>query len=496
MQNVSDAWKKNLNAITRKQGFVLLTITMEDGTEVSIDSRTSGNRISDIVHTQTYDPIGLTLPSNNIIVDLYNYSDAYTEWYTDNNHPVKAVVQYGFMLDTAEIIKGGTFYINEISLDDDILSLSGVSSLENKLDDVEVKIDDISGLPFQMYSQPLASDVTTIYADDVIEPEGTTVTAKEVVDAMDAIMPCSSNEALSSIIAFYSRSTLYSPDDIVQSIANGSLQRVRINRDDILIFENAAPTQSRQIAYKNNKEKIRISKTSRVSSVESNYPVSGTGAGDTETLEVAERTTERVEGTTETYDCVFYFECDFYAYMIQSITFSNDTNRIKLYCGYFELSDGRIIAGYQITCRRNRYAPTITFTVQERSTTTTQTIRTENSDSGKVCDITNDYCAVTNTDKIVSYYNNDLLYDLELRGYPEIDVGDYIEVQKADGSYDVCLVLSHELEFDGKFVSRINCRRITEIFEASPKGTHLDLSQYAHQQLGAYTHQQLSEGVI
>lgn len=130
-----------------------------------------------------------------------------------------------------------------------------------------------------------------------------------------------------------------------------------------------------------------------------------------------------------------------------------------------------------------------------RAAETQVTSDTYNAD-GQVCDITNEYCEFKDFDKLADYFGSTILHDIKIRGYPEIDAGDYIELQQKDGSYDVCLVLSHELEFDGRFVSNIRCRAINKAFEDAPSGSHLHLSQYTHQQLSGYTHQQLSEGAI
>lgn len=491
MQTVTDEWKKNLNATTRKQGFVILTITRKSGANIVIDSRTNGNRISDMVHSRSYDPMGMTLPTNTISVELYNYSDAYTDWYTGDDPPVKIEAQYGYILTTAETISGGSWSVSDVQIEDDLITITGVSSLE-KAEDGSFTIPDIADLPFTMYRNA-SGQTSHVQYTDITEPDAL-VGGDEIIAALDDTVPTEGNTALSSITTFFSRGVSYSPGEAVQAIANGSLQRCIIDRSDTVVFDDSFPTMSRQILYKSCKSKIAMTKSNTVSVTEITEPkeiTSSDNSAATQTLEVA-YSTSTGESAFKTY--TLYYECDFYAYTVYEITLNHASRNFLLQCGVFDLDDGRQIRGYMLTFG-NQDGPGATFTVKPRTASTSSTSQTHSTD-GTVCDITNDYCAVGDTSKIVSYYDNNLIYDMDLRGYPEIDAGDYIEVQKADGSYDTCLVLSHELEFSGAFTSAIQCRRITKLFEDAPKGTHLDLSQYTHQQLGAYTHQQLSEGVI
>ncbi len=494
MQAVSQEWTKNLNAVTRKQGFVIVTLTRKSGTVITIDSRAVATKILSVTHEQTYDPMGISLPTNTVSIELYNYDDAYTDLYIGDDPPQQIRVSYGYVLSSAETISGGQWVVSDMQLSDQILTISGASTLEMSSDKTIV-YGDVSNLPFVMFSGDSISLGALDY-NDVTEPD-VIPNARDVVSKINSIVPVTGNSVLADTDVYISRSAQNSPSDVLQSIINGTLQRCTINREDKVVYSTDIPS-STQVMYINALSPYEITKAQKVSyisaqSAKLNQPGSDGFSGVT-TIEQTYFTDEPSGAGISTYYYYHYFECDFYTYALYKVTFSRGASAYEVSCGYFQVRTGRVIQGYRVKYY-DRSAVVVTFSVYPRAASTQITSDTYNAD-GQVCDLTNEYCEFKDPDKLADYFGNTILRDIEIRGYPEIDAGDYIELQQKDGSYDVCLVLSHELEFDGRFVSNIRCRAINKVFEDVPSGSHLHLSQYTHQQLSEYTHQQLSEGAI
>ena len=74
---LSNEWYENQRAQTRKQGFVIIKIdgkTIVDGT----NGNDSATYLKELHHNRSFDPIGFSLPINNVTIDLYNYCLLYT----------------------------------------------------------------------------------------------------------------------------------------------------------------------------------------------------------------------------------------------------------------------------------------------------------------------------------------------------------------------------------------------------------------------------------
>lgn len=107
MVAVTDSWKENQLELITSEGFV----------EILFDGKTEPFNKNDIVsytHEQTACLLSGELPSNKISFSLDNSSGAYNPTNISFAENQKIMVRYGFKInDSVEMIKAGTFYLEE-----------------------------------------------------------------------------------------------------------------------------------------------------------------------------------------------------------------------------------------------------------------------------------------------------------------------------------------------------------------------------------------------
>lgn len=428
-----------------------------DGEQVKVKAVYGGNnivipadKIKTTRHYRSYDPMGLELPQNNIMIEVFNFDDFYTPLYESyTNERIKIKVEYGYVLsDTTEIIPGGIFYTSNIENDEGIFTLTGDNSLTLIDDDGDFPVNIVYGTIFER------------------DPGITPVTYKDVVNDMPMIkysdiltdistawnINIKSNESFDNMMSIYN-SISGKRIEIFQKMVNSALQRCYIDRNDniqvINVYSNT-PTSYINLLNSLQKPVITFSKKIRYVAI------------DGFNFDSCKRNTYT---WTPKQSNMFYFynidptkECLYEMSTVNNITLIEKSNQ--------KTDDGAVMSYYGTLSRTN--SNTVTLVTVDLSTGF-QTINYPVDNTGEICDITNDIAAPASPEKIASYFSNRRLMEINLRGDPARDVGDYVWVSQTDdndtATYEKGLVLESELIFDGSFKENAVVRIIEHEFE-------------------------------
>lgn len=462
---LSNEWYENQRAQTRKQGFVIIKLdgkTIVDGT----NSNDSTTYLKELHHKRSFDPIGFSLPINNVTIDLYNYNDKYLALYESfNGERRKIVIQYGYHLDGGDVvIQGGVFYTSDIQLNDDVVSIIGSSTLE--MFDENISISNIGNLTFPTTIEiGSASNRVNHYE---IDPSVYLINFNTIINEMKTFginfITNTAFDATLTGISILDGNVI----DTIQRMSNVSLHKCIIDRqDNVCFFDNEHKTEpeNNYIMQINSLEKPKLSTAKSVKSFEISSPAS---------LEEIEVTENSETGTI-----------DMEGFRVFEYNFDWNTNRLisvgsdLLYPtrGYTYLSS-LILDKTKITIEAffhvNSGWSGVDGKVYYNTSANENIIFKKTIDKslfGEKCDIENPIGTPLSPDKIYWYFQNREFYSFYVRGNPARDVGDYVWVSLTDDNNEVTykkgLVLESELIFDGSFKEELTVRIIDNEYEES-----------------------------
>lgn len=490
MQTVSNEWMTNIESINRKQGFINIEI-MSNPNSINISTlNDSGKYLKELIFNQSYDPMGFSLPTANIDIYLYNYNGTYDEFYKNYaSERILVTVEFGFRLSADEKIKCGTFIITDVSLADKTLNIHATSKLE-LLNADEIEIDLYDNEYTVIYqSENEDGDLTA----DVFEKASQTYghyfnRANKYADA-NILFDDIANE----IIAVPNETHLVVAD-LLQKCSNITGARLFINRDGQAELSKHATISGGFISDINMLNEPDYSRSKKIRLIKVDTTTEGTAT------EIKQYSQSMMNETVEENTNISIIQLD------------NEKSKILKVNGYISVNQGREIYIKKIS--RNYLTNELKIEwVDDRGEVTTgglagtgyievkTQIKRENasyleeySQSGEICDITNDL-GNPNLLAVSNYFENRDIYEVIMRGNPALDVGDYM-LFRVGSDYKNALILDRELTFDGAFTDTLKIRLIDTQFESVKGNTHENLSNYTHQQLSNYTHQQLQREVI
>lgn len=511
MVDVSAEWILNQNSINRKQGYVIITIEPPDADPITISTlAASGRTLKSLTHKRSYDPIGLALPQNNISFDLYNFSGEWSYLYEDYEYiHMPITVQYGYCLSQNETILGGKFTSEFIEKKDDIITITAKSRLE-MLSNVTIRSQqDTSQQKILLNRWGTYGNVN---ADELAEQE--TATDFSVIKTLlqSTGLSIVSNSDMDNTDVYIIESQDYTVGMAIQYASNTALQRCTIDRNDNIVFTNAASPPIQAIKMLNMKAKPQYSRSNAVKKISCRTKT--VQGEETSTTKVNKRMGEGSDSPPEHgfppgENLIYYrdYNIDYTKYIITKIVGNvvevardqvelTETVYSNEYATWVVEGTNTYVPGLKIWCYgsalpRIYYKPKYADTVVESN---------EYTANGIVCDIDNPYGAPVDFDKIAYYFANRDLYTLNVRGDPSIDVGDYVwlslENDEDFTTYKKALVLESELTFDGSFKDNMQVRIIDTDYETITGNTHVELGEYEHSQLANYTHKQLMTEAI
>lgn len=520
MQNVSAEWEQNMNSHVRKQGFVDITISVDDKTAHICSNDESGTNFLRTTHSRGYDPIGMSLPYNSVVIELLNYKDYKTgvapfDWLYDSYEysMIPVVIKYGFCMDSGnEMILGGTFVIRDITKDGDIICIECWSNFESMTDIIIRKASNMDSetVLFSLYGKYQQS----VSGADLSNQE-TAIKFSEIKSLIrEKGVLISSNTTLDNIEIYVIEDEDYTIGKAVQYISNISLQRCYIDRNGNLIFEENGKSPASMIKQFNMRSKPKYARGALLKKIECNTKSERSGSEVTTSDYNRRKGTGSTTAETMGFSPSFTGESKIY-YRDYTIDWGNNIithvtgNIVKIARSKIEITDtvtetayqnnqwetyqrvvftGQYTRGIKIWCYGSGI-PEVTY--QAKFTNTIEESEDYHS-CGIICDINNPYGKPCNFKKIADYYDNRDIYELNLRGDPSIDVGDYVYIEMANGEYKKALVLESELTFDGSFKDNMKVRIIDTDFEEIKGNTHEELANKTHEQLSAYTHKQLT----
>lgn len=515
MQDVSAEWIENQNARIRKQGFVNISIETPTGSTITKSSLdTTGRDIKQITHKRSYDPMSLTIPQNALTIELFNYDGAYDNFYkTYNYQNLQIVIQYGFCLSETEVIAGGTFKIDDVSLTDDILTIEAMSNFQTQKDYVyypttkqQVLYNSTTG--GSTYLETMSGgNITHFKLSESDLAENTNITTEELItDIISTTGITLNNETGETTATVPAVETgLFKIGEIIPSLTEAFGYRLTIDRDDKLVMSKGGVTPLRFIKQFNMLEIPTYTRSKTVS--EFTVDTTESKAAGAKTFfaydgDFEERGTA-IDGSpwglTTVYRHIIKVE-DITKYSITNVDTYSNTGSTEGYIGriYEVIRDDTtglvtVIAEYEGSMQTK-----LEIGLTERRVSTRLTAAATG--EGLECDISNQLIVPQNLAIIKTYYSNRDLYTLDLRGDPSIDVGDYVWLSLTDDNdfttYKKALVLESELTFDGSFKDTMKVRIIDTDFETIIGNTHAELATKTHAQLSAYTHKQLMTEVI
>lgn len=409
------------------------------------------NQIKSVTHNRSYDPMCFELPQNNISMDIFNFDGLYTPLYEDyTNERIRIKVEYGYVLsNTTEIIQGGYFYTKDIQNDEGILNIVGDNSLTLIDDDKSYSVNVGGG---------------TIFSGS----GGNLVTANDVTNDMPLV---SFEFILADIVSYFNINVISNSDfnnmkvlygalsgkrkEIMQQMVNASLQKFIIGRyDELNIISTTNSQASSKITLLNSLSKPTITMTKKIRQVEIT-------AFDLDLCE-----TKTYTANTNRAPFVNFVDIENMSKMcLKSVTTaptytshnaSNITSITRNATGYYvttslDISGTSTLILYLLTGD----FPKKVYPVNE---------------TGEICDINNNVAPPNSVEKVITYFSNRKMYEMNVRGDPARDVGDYVWMSQVDDNdedtYKKGLVLSSELIFDGSFKENVTVRIIENEFEA------------------------------
>lgn len=478
MVDVSDEWIENIDSIKRKQGYVIVTITTPNKTMTISSLDTTGIDLKSIMHRQTFDPVGLSLPENNIEIELYNYNGQYNDIYEQLETQTSMItVQYGFVLSKNETIKGGEFYVDDVSEEDSIIIIKAISLIEyyNNSDSIpiisfrypttRVAYDGAS----VSNSLTIASQYTTYYFKDLMQPVANYVKLKySEIGNYEFIPPADFDNA--DLLTF------------LQKSANAYSFKFFNDRDGYINIYVKPNAPYRFLRAKNQNDKITLKKSKQISDIKLNSLQKVNKYVEEEPYH--KRALIETEPGWEKYEVKF----DTYNKKIKKIKESGNSFK------YFEIDEPN--QKIYFICRYTDDDVLISYDIYTETQETTVNVN----DIGTVLDVDNNG-GVVDTDILKKYFSNRLIYEVSMRGDPSLDAGDYVFLEipnKNQVDTKKALILERELTFDGSFKDWIKVRAIDTDFEEleGHNNTHEELSKYTHTKLSSYTHKQLTSEVI
>lgn len=508
MQNVSSEWIDNQNSYNQKQGFVKIKIQTPNNGTVSISTLDeTGKNLAQTIHQRGYDPMGLSLPYNDMQIELFNFEgelDFLYDKYEYSNLPV--TVEYGYQLSKNETIPGGQFITSGIKKGDDRITIECVSTFELRSED-SIIARNSNDSEAVLYYTPGESKIG-VTADD-LQHQLTVIKGREVADGVIA-----AGVNIITTPAFDKHDILIDPDtaftiaNSVQYSANLLLQKAYINRADAVEFFDRSSPPIAIIKMINMYSKPKYSRSAPLKKV-------SVDTNQVNTTNTASVGINRRSGVTASDYGYSTSHKDLY--LRNYIVDYTKSHIVRVYGAVVKVERKRLTVteqqyveeyGCSVVNMTNESARG--FEVVLDSTDTSITVAPNiipmhveseiYNAAGMVCDINNPYGVPTNLDKIAAYFANRDICELDLRGNPALDVGDYIWLSLTDDSnaatYKKALVLESELTFDGTFKDKMKIRIIDNDFETLSGSTHADLSEHTHAELSNYTHKQLMTEAI
>lgn len=516
MQDISAEWIENQNARIRKQGFVNISIETPSGGTITISSLdTTGRGIKQITHKRSYDPMSLTIPQNTLTIELFNYDGAYDDFYkTYNYQNLQIVIQYGFCLSETEVIAGGTFKIDDVSLADDILTIEAMSNFQTQKDYAyyptlkqQVLYNSTTG--GSSYTETVTGTGSRLHfklsESDIAE--NTNITTGELItDIVSTTGIALSNgtaETTATVPAIETGS--FKIGEIILSFTEAFGYRLTIDRDDKLVMSKGGVAPLRFIKQLDMLETPTYTRSKTVSEFAVDTTESKEAGAKTFFAynDDFEKHGTAVDGSawglTTAYKYIMKIE-DITKYSIVYVDTWSETGSTEGYIGriYEVIRDDTTGFVTVISEYAGSLQTKIEIGLTERRVSTSLTIAATG--EGLECDISNQLIVPQDLEAVKTYYSNRDVYDLSLRGDPSIDAGDYVWLSLTDDddftTYKTALVLESDLTFDGSFKDTMKVRIIDNDFETITGNTHADLTGYTHAQLSAYTHKQLMTEAI
>lgn len=477
MVEVSDEWIENIDSIKRKQGYVIITITTPNKTTTISSLDTTGIDLKSIMHRQTFDPVGLSLPENNIEIELYNYNGQYNDIYDQLETQTSMInVQYGFALSQNETIKGGEFYVDDVSEEDSVIIIKAISLIEyyNNSDSIPV-------VSFRYPETRIVLD-KTVFEDVPINAEYTVYYFKDLLRSMSSSIKIKYDEIGER--EFIPPANFDSADllSFLQKAANAYSFKFCVDREGYIYIYNRPNAPYRFLRAKNQTDKITLKKSKQVSDIK------------IKSLQIINKSVDRERYSMRALRPA---ESGGYEYSVEFDTYNKKIKQIRRGdTNFFYIEIDEPNKKIYITASSDKEYVHISYDIYTETQETTVNVN----DIGTVLDVDNNG-GVVDTETLKKYFSNRLIYEVSMRGDPSLDAGDYVFLEipnKNRVDTKKALILERELTFDGSFKDWIKVRAIDTDFEEleGHNNTHEELSKYTHTKLSNYTHKQLTSEVI
>ena len=439
----------------------------------------------------------MQMPSSSVSIQLYNYGEIFTDFYktyeqrylyteTDGVRGgyMKIKIYFGYMFDnSAEMLIDGEWRIENqgIDLKDNVLTISAVSRLAfgtTALEDGIFKTKSLITEPLTAEDQ--GGDYTSekeIYCEDIKNFCGND-NLKKLLDSVitneEIKIEYSDKDNLLPGTASKSNAVKNTTSQIFQMCQNMLLCKMTIDRNDIVCFEAGYGAASGALYRLNMHNEPQLKKAATVSSITfGNVFEFGESKkfdglfGDETYINIDPKYLPYSKTFTIPVDPVENYILKVGAcfkgsgpgkrkYTLNSLTITSDN----------KMSANITVEGVPTTSTKINMC-CVYMPKEEMSYSTV----ISSSFYGENCDITNNIGMPENTNVLVNYYANTNLYNIEQRGNPAIDVGDYMNMElkahdeNGNAKTQKVLILSDELTFDGVYSQKLQVRAINTEFE-------------------------------